>query len=201
MQRYDLRQPLQDKERDVVGMDKGRVSKKNPNPNLLNPHQLQFKLYSKPTASFQYIHNTSHHPKSTKSSIIYGEALRILRNTSEIEQQQVSFLKVTTHFRNRGYPLSTINRMLTKAKNHTPILTCKPDQVFLKTRHDERRPALIAHLLKHKNKLKEDPRLTIINAKQTTVCKTNHPNIAKKVIRNALATDIQLNPIPTTNKI
>ena len=33
------------------------------------------------------------------------------------------------------------------------------------------------------------------------VCKTNHPNIAKKVIRNALATDIQLNPIPTTNKI
>ena len=33
------------------------------------------------------------------------------------------------------------------------------------------------------------------------VCKMNHPNIAKKVIRNALPTDVQLNPIPTTNKI
>lgn len=40
-----------------------------------NPHQLQYKIYSKPTASFQYVHNTSHHPKSTKQAIIYGEAL------------------------------------------------------------------------------------------------------------------------------
>ena len=135
--------------------------------SISNPHKLQFKLYSKPTASYQYIHNTSHHPKSTKKSIIYGEALRILRNTSEIKQQQISFLKVTTHFRNRGYPSTTINRMITKAKNHTPILTCKPDKVFLKTRHDDRRPPLLTHLFKHKDKLKEDLRLTIINKPQS----------------------------------
>ena len=33
MQRYELRQLPQERERDVVGNDKGRGSKKNPNPN------------------------------------------------------------------------------------------------------------------------------------------------------------------------
>ena len=165
-----------------------------------NPHQLQSKLYSKPTASFQYIHYTSNHPKSTKLSIIYGEALRILRNTSMPSDQETSLKQLTTHFRNREYPLATIKKIIQKARSHIPIATCKQDQVFLKTKHDERRPALKHHLQTHKHLLLQDPLLHAIHNKQARICKVNHPNIAKSIIRNALSTDSTTNPIPNTDR-
>ena len=91
--------------------------------------QLQFKLYHKPTSSFQYVHYTSNHPKSTKLSIVYGEALRILRNTSTPSDQDTSLQQLTINFRNRGYPLKTIQSMITKAKGYTPEATCQRDRV------------------------------------------------------------------------
>ena len=151
---------------DHLVLCKALLSRKTTHAHFLNitiyksplfPHQLQFKLYSKSTASYQYMHKTSHHPLATKHAIIYGEALRVLRNTSLQTGQELALNRLKSHLRNRQYPLTTIQKMFTKARNYTPIPTCNPDQIFLKTHHESRRPTLKTLLDRNKNTLLQGP--------------------------------------------
>ena len=64
-----------------------------------NAHTLATELYSKPSASFQYLHRTSFHPPHTFRSILKSQFIQIQRICTDINdywnhsQQFITFLK------------------------------------------------------------------------------------------------------------
>ena len=66
---------------------------------------LAYRTHFKATNSFQYVHNTSYHPKATKQGIIKGELTRISNTTSDTEVRDQTLDFLTTKFR---YPFQTV---------------------------------------------------------------------------------------------
>ena len=70
--------------------------------------KLDIQTHFKTTNTFQYLHYSSCHPRSTFKGIIKGETIRFIRtNTSETTFNSI-LCKITTHLRHRGYPLHFI---------------------------------------------------------------------------------------------
>lgn len=70
---------------------------------------LDIKPFSKPTASFQFLHYRSCHAPQIFTNVVKGEALRTLRNSSSLETFTSEIKKLIRRFHCRGYPLSFIN--------------------------------------------------------------------------------------------
>ena len=161
-----------------------------------HPTKIQYRPFHKATNSFQYVHASSHHPTNTKNAIIYSEALRHIRLTSDPTNIDPQLEHLKTHFRNRGYPTSTINKMFNKAKQHVPISTCQPDRIFFKTTFDIRRPTMKKLLTQEWDKLKQHPQLKTVHQKHIITCYKNSSNINKQLVRAALPQDVKTTPIP-----
>ena len=72
-------------------------------PNFKNTGRLSTKIFTKPCDTFQYIMPTSIHPPSTFKAFIYGEFLRIIRNSSEKEEYEASSKLFKERLILRGY--------------------------------------------------------------------------------------------------
>ena len=70
---------------------------------------LQTKIYRKPTDRTSLLHNKSSHPNSTKTSIIYSQALRIKRICSEEEEMRNQFSLLKEKLIARGYASEIID--------------------------------------------------------------------------------------------
>ena len=68
-----------------------------------NTGKLSTKIFTKPVDTFQYIMPTSTHPPSTFRAFIYGEFLRIIRNTSEKEEYLKTSSLFVERLLKRGY--------------------------------------------------------------------------------------------------
>ena len=79
--------------------------------------KLNTKLYIKPTDTRTFLHYNSYHPKHTKKSIIYSQAIRYrtIITKNGILRKQLQTLK--TILRERGYPSNLINTELNKISN------------------------------------------------------------------------------------
>ena len=77
--------------------------------------KLQTKVYRKPTDRPNYLHSYSEHPASTKSSIIYSQALRIKRICSEETEFKNACENLKERLMKRGYREETIVSMIEKA--------------------------------------------------------------------------------------
>ena len=64
---------------------------------------LDTKTRFKTTNTFQYLHRTSYHPKSTKKSICNSELIRFIRNTSDRDNYEQQKKDHIPHLTQRGY--------------------------------------------------------------------------------------------------
>ena len=72
-------------------------------PNFKNTGKLSTKIFTKPCDTFQYIMPSSTHPPSTFKAFIYGEFLRIIRNSSEKEEYDATSSLFKERLLRRGY--------------------------------------------------------------------------------------------------
>ena len=66
-------------------------------------HKLHTTLHIKPTDRQQYLHANSCHPRHTKNSLPYSQALRYRRNISQNANLDTQVTNLTNAFVNRGY--------------------------------------------------------------------------------------------------
>ena len=74
-------------------------------------------LYCKPTDTHQYLHRTSHHPKTVKKSIPYGVGIRMKRICSDENDYQNHAEKLTGYLTHRGYRGYDVKKQLHKVEN------------------------------------------------------------------------------------
>ena len=68
-----------------------------------NAHTLATELYSKPIASFQYLHRTSFHPPHTLRSILKSQFTRIRRICTDINDYWNHSQQFMTFFKSCGF--------------------------------------------------------------------------------------------------
>ena len=81
--------------------------------------KLRTSLYRKPTDCQSYLHYDSHHPKHTKTGIIYSQALRFNRLIDDDTELQKQLHIFTRALLVQNYPLDVINHHISKALAHT----------------------------------------------------------------------------------
>ena len=167
------------------------------NPDFHQTLKFSTKTFFKPTATFQYTHNKSHHPFQTKRSIIKSECLRYLRQCSN-EQDFLSLKdKLIFNFKKRGYSIKTIknaikNITFNKKKTLTTIKpqNSKPIIPFI-IHFDQRRSRPKNILLKHWESLSRDPELYSLYKRRPIMCYKNYNNLGQLMTRSALTQDHQ----------
>jgi hypothetical protein len=93
--------------------------------------KLATKLYSKPTDRQAYLHKSSAHPHHLKKSIPYGQALRIRRICTDLEEFERAGEKLSTKLKERGYTDTEITAQINRAR-------AKPREDLLKYTSKER---------------------------------------------------------------
>ena len=119
--------------------------------------KLATKLYSKPTDRQAYLHKSSAHPHHLKKSIPYGQALRMRRICTDLEEFEKAGEKLSTKLKERGYTDTEITAQINRART--------------KPRED---------LLKYTSKEQDTPR-------RIPYVVTYSPNLPDKHYRQALA--------------
>ena len=76
-----------------------------------NAHTLANELYSKPSASFQYLHRTSFHPPHTFLSILKLQFIRIRRICTDINDYWNHSQQFITFFKSRGFYDTILNKI------------------------------------------------------------------------------------------
>ena len=94
-------------------------------------------LYSKPTASFQYLHRTSYHPPHTFRSIVKSQFIRIRRICSDIDDYWFHADRFSSFFRSRGFKLISINKIIND-------IAKTPRQTLFKSQNDTNTNLLLA---------------------------------------------------------
>ena len=75
---------------------------------------LMTEIYSKPTASFQYLHRTSYHPPHTFHSILRSQFIRIHCICSDINDYWSHSKRFTNFFKSRGFSCMIIDKISTE---------------------------------------------------------------------------------------
>ena len=85
------------------------------------------KPYSKPTATHQYINNTSHHPVNTKAAVINTVHRQAITNSTNVDDYNKRKEFIFNRFTNLGYHKHFINNALQKSNynNRQEYLTIK----------------------------------------------------------------------------
>ena len=105
--------------------------------NKFKGERLISELYSKPTASFQYLHRTSYHPPHTFRSILKSQFIRIRRICSHIDDYWFHPGRFSSFFRSRGFKLISIKKIINDVAK-------TPGQTLFKSQNDTNTNLLLA---------------------------------------------------------
>ncbi len=75
-------------------------------------HQVNFKLYTKPTFTGSYLLTNSNHPKHTFRGIIISLINRIRRTNSNLNSYYLDCIILLKHLTNNGYPYNLISNII-----------------------------------------------------------------------------------------
>ena len=84
-----------------------------------NAHILATELYSKPSASIQYLHRTSSHPPHTFRSILKSQFIRIRRICTDINDHWDHSQEFVIFFKSRGFHDTILNKICQDTANTT----------------------------------------------------------------------------------
>ena len=91
---------------------------------------LDTNVYTKPTETYQYLHNMSAHPPHIFKAFIYGETLRYARNTTSGDHVQIKVNTFTEKLLKRGYNQTEIQKAISKVSHKSrPQLMTKTKNV------------------------------------------------------------------------
>ena len=92
--------------------------------------KLATKVYTKPTDRQAYLHRNSAHPSHLKKSIPYGQALRLRRICSDLNEFNEASKNLKSRLENRGYKEEEIMKQITQARirNREELLQYKPKE-------------------------------------------------------------------------
>ena len=127
--------------------------------------KIKTKLYVKPTDRKSYLHYNSEHPKSTKNSIPYSQALRAKRICTNDIDYKVACNNLQKTFIKRGYSHDLVNSQIKKAsdKSREEVLqeSAKRTQnrIPLVTTYNRTLPNLMGIIHKHWHVLQSDARM------------------------------------------
>ena len=79
-----------------------------------NSSTLEIKTFQKSQNLYQYLHYSSHHPKTTNKGIIIGECIRYIRTNTSKRNYETQLELFKYRLLKRGYPLSIINTYTNK---------------------------------------------------------------------------------------
>lgn len=159
-----------------------------------NTGKLDIQTHFKTTNTFQYLHYTSSHPRSTFKGIIKGEAIRFIRtNTSETVYNSI-LCKVISHFRHRGYPLHFIENSLKDIKysNRASYLTPSKKNLSTNTprffiQYSPHYSSISICLSQHWDIITKNKQLTKLFTSKPQVCYRKNPSIANQIVRASIS--------------
>ena len=79
--------------------------------------KLMNEIYSKPIASFQYLHRTSYHPPHTFRSVLRSQSIPIHRTCSDINDDWSHSKRFTNFFKSRGFNRMVIDKISSDISN------------------------------------------------------------------------------------
>ena len=90
--------------------------------------KLSTKVFTKPTDRQAYLHKQSAHPNHLKKSIPYGQALRLRRICTEVEEFEAASEKLKTQMTTRGYSNEEVSAQINRAreKEREELLQYRP---------------------------------------------------------------------------
>ena len=106
-------------------------------PLFYSSKMLDTKCYSKTYAQFLYLPFKSYHPRSTKIAMVKGEAIRLLRNSSNSNAFNAALQQLKKHLKVRGYPDSFVTDSLKEVNFNSRPLYLKPKEQRMSTREKE----------------------------------------------------------------
>ncbi len=97
---------------------------------------LDIKTYQKPRNLYQYLHFTSHHPKSNFKSIVIGECIRYIRTNTDEENYKIQTKLLHIRLQARNYPNKFLIKHINSLdyQNRPQYLTAAPQQHHIETK-------------------------------------------------------------------
>jgi hypothetical protein len=156
--------------------------------------QLKTKTYHKPTDAGTYLHFSSCHPKSQRSSIPYSLYLSLKRNSTDQEEFLSSASHLTKTFEERGYPNSILKEAITKTDGRTrdSLLEettrrkTKSNKVIYVTTFNPRGENIQSILTKHTRILSQHPHTTHLKKDKFMVAFKRPKNLRDLLVHSRL---------------
>ena len=176
--------------------------------NLKKDGTITSSLYQKPTDSCGLLHRDSFHPWSSKAGVIYSQALRYRKVTTDDQELLLKLINLKHHLVGRGYEPKTIDKQLNK------ILTLSQSDLLDNSKREsdidnnkgrnlpfiipfDNRTIKIRNILKtHWNIITEDDELKCIWSRPPILALERHKNIGD-VLTNTKFTIDNTNRIDT----
>ena len=153
--------------------------------------RLRTDLYSKPTDSHQYLHNTSCHPGHIKKSIAFSQAIRIKRICSDRETTHLRCDELAENLHRRGHSRGKVRKEIGRALARNESAVTQPpirDRVPLVITFHPGLPDISAVLKKYQPLLHQSEQMLEAVPDLPVVSFRNPPNLRKKLVRAKLNT-------------
>ena len=137
--------------------------------------QLQTTIYTKPTDAHQYLSYNSCHPTHQKKSIPWGQALRLRRICSTVEEYNKHSSELLKNLLDRGYPTKIVEEAIKNARSISREQLIQPKEKQEKTMipfvvtFNPRNPPIKSILMNNKHILQNAPNLQHLANKNITV--------------------------------
>ncbi|XP_048583758.1 uncharacterized protein LOC116608371 [Nematostella vectensis] len=161
-------------------------------------HTLISSLYTKPTDSTLLLHYHSHHPLSCKHSVVYSQALRYRRITTDTNTYKSQLLTLRRILLSRGYPDHVIHTAFTKASHYTqhqllfpntptatPTTTPTPPAIPFITQFNHNTSTIPRILHANWELISSDQELSSIFPSPPTTAFTRHKNLKDTLVHSS----------------
>jgi hypothetical protein len=171
-------------------------------------NRLETKSYHKPTDAHTYLHYSSCHPTSQKTSIPYSQFLRMKRNSTLETDAEDSIRKLRQAFNKRGYPNEILEKNYQKVKektqesilhNSSPKET-KQENIIYVTTYNPTSPKIKETITKHIEVLKDHPQTSHLKSENLTVAFKRPKNLRDILVHSRMNNPYQENGLFKCNK-
>lgn len=139
--------------------------------------QIEFKTHFKKTNKFNYTAYSSAHPPSVKRATLRGELTRISRTTTNHSVRKKTIDMLSTQFKNRGYPMSTI-QSIQDIQQKSLTRTQAPSRPIFKVQYHPHFINLKQDLLQHWHLISQNQTLKEIFSETPLICYTASKKLA-----------------------
>ena len=173
------------------------------NTKFTTTGKLDIKTHIKATNTFQYIHHTSHHPPTTKQSVLKSELQRYKSQCTLQRDYELLKKEYIQHFLARGYPYKTIMKAIkdTESQNTRKPTTETNTQVYpFIIEYDQRQNHPKQYICMNTDILLQNISASRLHKNRPIIAYKNKKNIGKLCTKSPLQPDIIKQNITPSDK-